>query len=302
MKKKVSVCVTTFNEEKTVGKLLKSLSKQTVVPSEVVIVDGGSTDKTFLIIKNFESKVLKIKLFKLEGANISEGRNEAIKKAKFDITCQIDGGCVANKDWLEKLIEPFSDPGVQIVAGFYEMVFKNSLERCFTVFLGVLPNSFDEKRYLPSARSVAFRRSVWKKLGGFNEKLTLTGEDTEFFRKAQKMGLIIVRVKEARVHWKVPEDIFSFSKKIFWYARGDGEIDIVNKKIYLIYLRYVALFILFVFWKEVFLIVVVLYLIYSFLKVYGKTNDILAGVYGMGVQIMVDLLVMGGFLSGKLKR
>ena len=47
---KVSLCITTFNEEKTIQKLLNSLIIQTLLPNEIVITDGGSTDKTISLI------------------------------------------------------------------------------------------------------------------------------------------------------------------------------------------------------------------------------------------------------------
>ena len=48
---KVSVCITVFNEEGSIGELLDSLLKQTKKPGEIVIVDGGSKDKTVDVIR-----------------------------------------------------------------------------------------------------------------------------------------------------------------------------------------------------------------------------------------------------------
>ncbi len=80
--KKVSVIATVLNEEKTIQDLLLSLLKQTRTPDEIIITDGGSSDKTPLIIQEFISKGYPIKLLILPGCNISQGRNYAIKNAK----------------------------------------------------------------------------------------------------------------------------------------------------------------------------------------------------------------------------
>lgn len=42
--------------EKTIGKVMESLVNQTVLPSEIIVVDDGSTDKTAQILSNFEKK------------------------------------------------------------------------------------------------------------------------------------------------------------------------------------------------------------------------------------------------------
>ena len=50
----ISVCITVKDEEKTVGDLLSSLLDQTLKPDEIVVVDGGSIDKTFDILMGNE--------------------------------------------------------------------------------------------------------------------------------------------------------------------------------------------------------------------------------------------------------
>ena len=49
-----TLITTVLNEEETIGDFLKSLSSQTKLPDEIIIVDGGSTDKTLSIISNFK--------------------------------------------------------------------------------------------------------------------------------------------------------------------------------------------------------------------------------------------------------
>jgi len=45
----ITVCITTFNEEKSIAKLLDSLLDQTLKPTDIIIVDGGSTDKRKIV-------------------------------------------------------------------------------------------------------------------------------------------------------------------------------------------------------------------------------------------------------------
>ena len=57
----VSFVIRTKNEEKLIGKVLKSLWDQTYKNFEVIIVDSGSTDKTLEIVKKFPVKLIEIK-------------------------------------------------------------------------------------------------------------------------------------------------------------------------------------------------------------------------------------------------
>ena len=49
----VSVVATVYNEQKSIGRLLASLAEQTRLPDEVAICDGGSTDETVRLIREW---------------------------------------------------------------------------------------------------------------------------------------------------------------------------------------------------------------------------------------------------------
>ena len=219
----ISVCITTFNEEESVGALLDSLLVQTRKPDEIVIVDGGSGDKTVEIIRHYQKKDRRIRLL-VEKGTIAHGRNTAIEISKFPIIAQIDAGCIAKKDWLGKILQPFTHPEIDMVAGFYEMKAKTPLQRVVNVFHGVPPERYDPSTFLPSARSVAFRKVLWEKIGGYSKRFSRAGEDTLFFYQAVKTSARIARVGDARVIWEETEKL-SFKKslkKFFNYAKGDA--------------------------------------------------------------------------------
>ena len=56
-KLKVSVVTVFFNGEKTLEKTIQSVIEQTYENIEYLIIDGGSTDSTVSIIKNYDSKI-----------------------------------------------------------------------------------------------------------------------------------------------------------------------------------------------------------------------------------------------------
>lgn len=312
---KVSVCVNVLNEEGSIGALLESLLNQSKSPDEIVVVDARSRDKTVKIIKKYKNDHPEIRLI-VEPGSIAHGRNTAIKKARNEIIAMTDAGCVARHDWLEKIRKPFKDERTGLVAGFYSMASSNSMQKAMNAFHGVVPKQFDEKSFLPSARSFAIRKSVWQTLGGFSEKLKKAGEDTLFFHNAVKKNVKIVRVKEAIVEWQEPStfSLGDSAKKFYQYALGDAQAGIWwhpekqlashNIKITLIFVRYflgLILLLLAFDYPLLFLMIgvsILIYSIWAFFKVYRLTSDINAGFYGIIVQFTADVSVMTGFIKG----
>lgn len=311
----ISICITTFNEEGNISALLDSLLTQSRKPSEIVIVDGGSTDKTIEIIRHYQKKDGRIKLL-TEKCSRARGRNLGVEIAKGEIIAITDAGCIARKDWLENITQPFNEPRIDISAGFYRMTGKNLVSHAMGVFLGVTPRKFNIK-FLPSARSMAFRKSAWEAVGGFPEGKGNSAEDTDFNYKAVKLGLKYSRVKSAVVEWGMPEDLSKFFRKIQSYAKWDARYGIWwhpsqgfashNIKALFILSRYLTAFLLlilaFKFNTLPYLIVFfLLYLIWSYRKVFNEFGDWHVGVWGPILQITSDFGVMGGFLSGVLRR
>lgn len=268
---KVSVCVTIFNEnETTVRRLLVALNNQTLKPDEIIIIDAKDYDN----------------------CSRSKGRNIAIKKARNGIIAITDAGCIPHKDWLALLCSKLEIGEVKniVVAGGYKMIAKNNFEKAEAVFLGVKQKDIDSN-FMPSARSMALTKSVWKKVGGFPERLGNTAEDTMFNIELIRIGVKFVVVKSALVDWQMPDSLFEFVKKIYNYAKGDAESGIWwhptkkfqthNLKILTLFLRYI-LFILFP-WLILF------YLLYAYIK---------SGFWGIILQFVSDITGIIGFSHG----
>lgn len=321
---KISVVITVLNEEKTVGKLLEALLAQSKKPDEIVIVDAGSTDKTVPIIRHIQKKDKRIRLL-VEKCNRARGRNLGVESSRGEIIAMTDAGCVPRKDWLATIIKPFNVPEVDVTAGFYKMIVRNSLQKAMTVFLGVHPADFNIN-FMPSTRSVAFKKKAWQEVGGFNDRLD-TAEDTEFNYKLTKNGYKFSRVKDAIVEWGMPESIFpaeqdpaprdNFQFSIYNYAKGDAKSNIAifpgkglsshNVKALITILRYVLgiFMLIFSFINPLFfyilLAAIILYSIRSFRKVYRLTGDTPAAFWGIILQYVCDISVIKGFVVGSYK-
>ena len=102
--KRVSLICTVLNEAGSVDDLLASVAAQTRPPDEIVIVDGGSLDGTWERLASWKARGLPLLALRRTGANISLGRNEAIRAAGGEIIAVTDAGVRLDPGWLAALL------------------------------------------------------------------------------------------------------------------------------------------------------------------------------------------------------
>ncbi|HUS17575.1 MAG TPA: glycosyltransferase, partial [Chloroflexia bacterium] len=123
----ISVILTVLNEGEGVRAVLDSLCAQSMPLAEVVVADGGSRDETVAIMESYAGR-LPLRVVIAPGANISQGRNAAIRAAAGDVLAVTDAGVRCEPDWLARLAAPFAEPGVMAVAGFFRSAPQTVLE------------------------------------------------------------------------------------------------------------------------------------------------------------------------------
>jgi glycosyltransferase involved in cell wall biosynthesis len=220
----VTLVATLLNEEDSLPGWWRSITEQTRLPDEVIVVDGGSWDNTVALLQALSTDApFSTHIEVLRDSNIAEGRNQAIAKASHDVIAVTDGGCVLDKNWLENIVAPMeSDGDVSLVAGFYQPLPGNwfqDLVACATIPTG---REIREASFMPSSRSLAFKKVVWDEAGGYPEWLEI-GEDMYFNHAWKQAGIKHVMAAEALVYWKMRENLGSLFKQYFLYARGDGQ-------------------------------------------------------------------------------
>ncbi len=312
MKKfKLSLITTVFNEQKTIIRFLQSVFKQSRLPDEIIIVDGGSTDNTLSRVSKFKfpknKYVPQVKVLFKKG-NRSIGRNEAIKNSKGEIILCSDAGCILDKEWVKNIIKPFEDKSVDVVAGYYKGSYKSIFQKCLVPYVLVMKDRVSPNEFLPATRSMAFKKSVWKKIGGFNEKLS-HNEDYIFANKLKSSKAKIVFVKNAIVNW-IPRKSLKQSFTMFLrFAFGDSESGILRDKVLLIFARYafyLYLIILLLLIKSFILLVFIIissiiYVLWSISKNYKYVNNPRAFVILPILQLTSDLAVLAGTSLGLIK-
>ena len=99
-----SLIISTYNWHQALELVLVSVSKQTILPNEIVIADDGSTNETRDVVKKYQQK-LKTPLKHIwqedEGFRKSKILNKSFTQAKGEYIIQIDGDIIMHRNFVE---------------------------------------------------------------------------------------------------------------------------------------------------------------------------------------------------------
>lgn len=180
---KLSVIIPTLNEESTIEKTLDALSRLVNV-DEIVIVDGGSTDKTLAIIEAFAVNK-PLRLVKLGAANRGRQLHEGACQAAGEIfwflhadTRPVQGCGRQIKQYMRY---------AEIVGGNFEIVFAgdNRLAR----FLTRLYPHLRSLNLIYGDSATFVRREIYEKTGGFRPLPIF--EDLDLYKRLRKHGRFV---------------------------------------------------------------------------------------------------------------
>jgi glycosyltransferase involved in cell wall biosynthesis len=254
-----SFIMTVFNESESIGVFIKSLMDQTLLPSEIVIVDGGSSDSTVgILIQNFkelcrdgkystgevlnftgrsgirggiEQKLLfegtisgkiEVKIIDAEGAMISQGRNIAIKNSSNELICVSDAGCILGKDWFYEITKNSGNTqSAEITGGYTYPYAKKIIQAALAVCVLPKKSEIRPEKFMPSSRNISFKKNVWQQAGGYPENMDF-GEDMRFNFNVISSGYSIRFNPDAEVYWNLRDNLGAIFRQFFRYAKGDA--------------------------------------------------------------------------------
>jgi glycosyltransferase involved in cell wall biosynthesis len=214
----VSVLMTAFNREKYIEEAIKSVLNSSYINFELIIVDDCSKDNTISIIRSYEAKDTRIKVF-TNDHNIGqfENRNLAVSYAGGKYIKFVDSDDYIFPDTLQIMVDcmekyPEAAMGICQISNKEDKYFPELIDP-ETIYK---QHFYGEEvlRYGPTG--VIINKQIFDSLGGFNHH-KYTG-DTEFWLKISAL-YPIVKLKPGLVFWRVhPEQEFNYGNISYSYV------------------------------------------------------------------------------------
>jgi glycosyltransferase involved in cell wall biosynthesis len=271
----VSIIMPTYNAEMYICDAIQSILEQTHSDWELIVVDGGSDDKTIDILMAAQKADTRITIHKRNGMGLSDSLNLGVEKARGDFIARMDGDDISHSNRLEKQLEYLIKNKVDIVGCHYHAI-DNSNRIIDTIFVMDKPDLIKLQLLfgVPFAHgSVLFRKNIFN-----NDELKYDrylAEDYSLWCKMMSNNLKFGNVPDFLYRWRrYPESLTKVNNKRTLVAKYKISKDWLKEdhaKLFNIYNRYLQKYEgsddLSASEKEVILISVVLYSIMS-IKLY----------------------------------
>ncbi len=246
----ITVVIVCLNEAANIERCLNSvLSQDLDAPYEVSVVDGGSSDGTIEIVKDFQKKHPGLRLLNNPDRVISPGRNLGWRTAHTRFTAYIDADCKAPPNWLRTLLTGFkhleakgADPacvgGGNFPPGqagdFYTAIdiFTSSPFGNRGTLQTHMPEDITRIHHAPTLNTLYLRKAL-ERAGGFDEKrFPLVGEDEDLNTRLSDMGLGIYFIPGAPVAHYQKNDLWSWARNMVIYGFGRVKLMQRHKRLF----------------------------------------------------------------------
>jgi len=221
----VTIIVPCWNEETTVSKTIHSLLSLDYPKNKlkILIVDDGSTDKTWNNIQKFKNNP-QIEMYSKENGGKYTALNFGLEKLSTDLVGCLDSDSYVDKDALKYIVTYFQDKEIMAVApsvklwkpsGPLQMMQK--VEYSFGIFTRKMFHYLQAVYITPGPFSI-FRKKVFEQLGGY--KHAHNTEDIEIALRMQKNGYKIAHAHNAMVYTVAPRKVRKLLKQRVRWSYG----------------------------------------------------------------------------------
>ena len=236
---KVSLYVPCYNVGKYIAQCIDAVLKQTYPIDEILIIDDGSIDNTVEIVSKYPVRIIRHK----ENRGLAAARNTAFKNAKNDFVASLDADCLSELDWLEKLMQNFSNGNIAGVCGkLFEKYTDTIADKWRAVHMR---QHWGEERIVNPTflfgSSNVFRKNVVMRVGFYNEKYRTNYEDVDLSKRLLARNYKLIYEPQAiayhlrkdtilsvlRAHWnwnlylgkRMPVNFHNFMRRIYGNLR-----------------------------------------------------------------------------------
>ena len=233
----VSVVIPCFNEERRIAQVIERLAEQYNRDQfEIIVVDGRSTDDTRSVVADCIDRLapLRVNLVDNPTRHIPDALNLGIAAARGEVIVRMDAHSLPSENYVRSCVELLREENVDVVGMPWRISAGAQTSTAQAIALAVAhPFGIGDAQYrLAQAgepREVdtvpfgVFRKSLWQKLGGFNEAL-LANEDYDFnYRVRLNGGRVLLDTTAHTVYFARPTQS-ELTRQYFRYGRWKAQM------------------------------------------------------------------------------
>jgi len=214
----VSIVIPTLNSEKTIEKCLKSVRDQNYSPMEIIVVDGGSEDKTAEISRNYCDH-----FFVVNKRSRTYQTNFGAEKSHGKYIYRLDSDIVLSCTVVEECVKKCEKEGYDAVATYW------GPDPTISIWARVRKFEKDCYKY-DAKRNVSrfYRKSTFDKIGGYNEDLVY-GEDYDIQNRLKNLGYCTGFVDSEGIHLGEPTTLKEIMVEQYYYGKTINDFIKHNK-------------------------------------------------------------------------
>lgn len=220
-----SIIIPLYNRPQEINELLHTLTKQTYLQFEVLVIEDGSSLDAKAIVDKY-SHLLDIKYFVKPNSGQGFSRNFGFEKARGDYFVIFDSDCLIPADYLEIVSDYLFEHKLDAYGGPdaahdsftpVQKAISYAMTSPFTTG-GIRGNKKHVGQFHPRSFNMGVSRAVWEKVGGFI--LTRLGEDIEYSIRIHEAGFKIGLIPNAKVYHKRRTSFIQFYKQLHFFGRA----------------------------------------------------------------------------------
>jgi succinoglycan biosynthesis protein ExoA len=230
----LAVICPTYNEANSIESVLQFFVSALPVEKELWVVDGGSTDGTTEIVKDWAMQHPNIHLLPNPHKIVPHALNLGIQASKGSPVVRLDAHTEYAPDYFEAILRTFQATQADIVGGPMrprgETPVQQAIGHCSSCVFGIGDSQFHQEQHEGWVESVylgAWKRAIFEQIGYFETDL-VRNQDDEFHYRAKQKGLKIYLHPEIRSYY-TPRD--SLKKLFHQYGQYGFYKPLVIKKV-----------------------------------------------------------------------
>jgi glycosyltransferase involved in cell wall biosynthesis len=240
----VTVLMSTYNDERFIGEAIKSILRQTMPEFEFIIIDDASTDRTPIILAEFDEQDSRINIIRNpKNLGLTKSLNIGLKHARGQFIARMDGDDISHPERLERQYGYMMDNPQCYFLATEGILIGESGKKIKNIRINF--NSLSQKEYILNYgspfvhSSMMFSKKKVLELGAYDENYK-SRQDLELWLRAIYSGLEICVLKEPLICFRYHSQSLSHkSIKNFYlnliikalYRAEDLDFKINSKKI-----------------------------------------------------------------------